>query len=238
MSDLTQKQTEVLLCIADMMKRNGGPPTRKEIAHQLGFSSANAAQQHLKALERKGYLHLLNGKSRGITIRPMGQRIIAEHFGEDALLGSGATLHDSTGIPVIGRVAAGQPILSDAHIDTYYQISSDIFHPPADYLLRVEGDSMKDCGILNGDLLAVRANTTQQTPRNGQIVVARVDEAVTVKRFQHENPTDPIVRLLPENSDPLYQPIKVDVREQALQIEGFGVGVIRNQPESHFGGGW
>lgn len=225
MSVLTKKQTNVLLCIAQAMRQNGGPPTRKEIAEKLGFSSANAAQQHLKALERKGIISLRDGKSRGIMIAPAGLEIIAEHLGEEAL--GSSPINDSGGLPVVGKVAAGQPILSEAHIEDHYHIDPNIFNPAADYLLRVEGDSMKDCGILDGDLLAVKANPDQQPPENRQIVVARVDnEGVTVKRFYREA-ADSIVSLLPENPD--FAPISVDLNQQSLNIEGFGVGVIRSE---------
>ncbi len=225
MSVLTEKQTNVLLCIAQAMRQNGGPPTRKEIAEKLGFSSANAAQQHLKALERKEILSLRDGKSRGIMMLPKGLKIIADHLGEGAL--GNTVINDSHGLPVVGKVAAGQPILSEAHIENHYHIDPHIFIPAADYLLRVEGNSMKDCGILDGDLLAVKANPEQQQPSNRQIVVARVDnEGVTVKRFYRESMDNPMVILLPENAD--FTPILVDLNQQSLHIEGFGVGVIRS----------
>jgi len=226
MSVLTDKQTEVLLCIAEAMKQNGGPPTRKEIADKLGFSSANAAQQHLKALERKKIISLRDGKSRGIIILPEGLKIVVEHLGDGAL--GNTAINESGGLPVVGKVAAGQPILSEEHIEDYYQIDANIFHPAADYLLRVEGDSMKECGILDGDLLAVQENPSRQEPTNRQIVVARVDnEGVTVKRFYRKSKGDPIIRLLPENE--ALEPIQVDLSTQSLEIEGFGVGVIRSE---------
>ncbi|WJW75113.1 transcriptional repressor LexA [Thiohalobacter sp. IOR34] len=196
MSDLTQRQAEILDLIRDFLSEYGTPPTRVEIAEAFGFRSPNAAEDHLRALERKGYIELMPGSSRGIR------------------------LLEASGIPVVGRVAAGSPILAEEHIEEHYELSPALFHPPADYLLRVRGESMRDIGIMDGDLLAVH-----RTPeaRNGQIVVARLDDEVTVKRFQRRGNK---VRLLPEN--PEFQPIEVDLREQELVIEGLGVGVLRN----------
>ena len=196
MSDLTPRQAEILEMIRESIAEYGSPPTRAEIAEAFGFRSPNAAEDHLRALARKGYIELLPGSSRGIR------------------------LLEDMGIPVIGRVAAGSPILAEEHIEDYYEMSPDVFHPRADYFLRVRGESMRDAGILNGDLLAVHQTAEA---RNGQIVVARLDDEVTVKRFRRRGNR---VQLLPENPD--YEPIEVDLREQPLAIEGLAVGILRN----------
>ncbi|MGD2137023.1 MAG: transcriptional repressor LexA [Gammaproteobacteria bacterium] len=195
---LTARQAEILELIRDHIAEQGCPPTRAEIAATLGFRSANAAEDHLRALERKGFIELLAGASRGI-------RLLGEDYG----------------LPVVGRVAAGAPVLAEEHIEDYCQVEPDTFHPRADYLLRVTGDSMIDIGIHDGDLLAVHRSRHAE---NGQIVVARLDDEVTVKRFRQRGA---IVRLLPENPD--YEPIRIDLREQALVIEGLGVGVLRRE---------
>jgi len=176
------------------------PPTRAEIARQLGFKSANAAEEHLRALQRKGVLELLPGASRGIQLKD--------------------SLRDQMGLPLIGRVAAGSPILAQEHIEARYKIDPQLFNPKPHYLLRVHGMSMKDAGILDGDLVAVH-----RTPevRSRQIIVARLDDEVTVKRYR-QNGT--LVSLLPENDE--FEPIEVDLREQELVIEGVVVGVIRD----------
>ncbi|GAA4894700.1 transcriptional repressor LexA [Ferrimonas pelagia] len=185
------------------MQDTGMPPTRAEIARQLGFRSANAAEEHLKALARKGYIEIVPGTSRGIRI------LYSEPEPEQL------------GLPLIGRVAAGEPILAQEHVESHYQMDANLFRPAADYLLRVRGDSMKEIGILDGDLLAV--HQTQQA-RNGQVVVARVGEdEVTVKRFQQQGN---VVYLHAENEE--YEPIVVDLADTALAIEGLAVGVVRN----------
>jgi repressor LexA len=196
MDILTSRQRQILDLIREFMQETGMPPTRAEIADALGFRSPNAAEEHLRALARKGAIELLPGASRGI-------RLIEEN-----------------GIPVVGRVAAGSPILAEQHIEDRYQLDPGLFHPRADYLLRVRGMSMRDAGILDGDLLAVH-----RTPEasSGQIVVARLEDEVTVKRFRRRGNR---VLLLPENPD--YSPIEVDLRHQALTIEGQGVGILRN----------
>ena len=183
------------------MDSNGYPPTRAEIAQELGFKSPNAAEEHLKALARKGAIEMTPGASRGIRIPGF------EPANED------------NGLPVIGRVAAGAPILAQQHVEESCQINPSFFQPQADYLLRVHGMSMKDIGIFDGDLLAV--HTTREA-RNGQIVVARIDDEVTVKRFKREGSK---VWLLAENSE--FAPIEVDLEQQELVIEGLSVGVIR-----------
>jgi repressor LexA len=196
MRDLTPRQQEILQLIRERIETTGMPPTRAELASQLGFRSANAAVEHLKVLARKGMLELVPGASRGIR------------------------LIDSGGLPVVGRVAAGSPILAQEHIEGHYQINAALFKPRADYLLKVRGLSMKNAGILDGDLLAVHRSAEART---GQVVVARLDDEVTVKRFRKRGHT---VELLPENPD--FVPIVVDLRRQELIIEGIGVGVIRN----------
>ena len=176
------------------------PPTRAEIAAELGFKSANAAEEHLRALQRKGVLDLLPGAARGIQLKD--------------------SLRDQMGLPLVGRVAAGSPILAEEHIETHYKIDPQLFKPKPHYLLRVQGMSMKNAGILDGDLVAVH-----RTPevRSRQIIVARVNDEVTVKRYR-QNGT--IVTLLPENDD--FEPIEIDLKEQELIIEGVVVGVIRD----------
>ena len=173
------------------------PPTRTEIADALGFRSANAAKDHLEALARKGAIVLAANTSRGI-------RILEE---------------TEAGLPVVGRVAAGEPILAQEHIDAHYRIDPALFSPRADYLLQVKGMSMREAGILDGDLLAVQRSATAE---NGQIVVARLDDEVTVKRFERKGD---YVRLLPANPD--FDPILIDLRHTLLVIEGIGVGVLR-----------
>ncbi|WP_429046178.1 transcriptional repressor LexA [Aeromonas hydrophila] len=203
MKPLTPRQAEVLELIKANMNETGMPPTRAEIAQKLGFKSANAAEEHLKALAKKGVIEIMPGTSRGIRL----------------LLEEGEPLEES-GLPLIGKVAAGEPILAQEHIESHYQVDPALFHPRADFLLRVQGMSMKNIGILDGDLLAV--HKTQEV-RNGQVVVARLDEDVTVKRFQRKGSQ---VWLLPENEE--LSPIEVDLSCQQLTIEGLAVGVIRN----------
>ena len=176
------------------------PPTRADIANELGFKSANAAEEHLRALQKKGVLDLIPGASRGIQLKD--------------------SLREQMGLPLVGRVAAGSPILAQEHIETHYKIDPTLFNPKPHYLLRVNGMSMKDAGILDGDLVAVH-----RTPevRSRQIVVARIDDEVTVKRYRQEGT---VVWLLPENED--FEPIRVDLAEQEMVIEGVVVGVIRD----------
>lgn len=197
MTKLTPRQTEILNFLRQFMAERGSPPTRAEIAEAMGFRSANAAEEHLRALARKGVIELFPGMSRGIRLKI-----------------------EDKGLPLVGRVAAGSPILAEAHIEDHYQMDAQMFYPRADYLLRVQGMSMRDIGILDGDLLAVHQTAEAL---NGQIVVARVDDEVTVKRFRRQGYR---VQLLPENPD--YEPIKIDLRHQSLNIEGLGVGILRN----------
>ncbi|MGJ8679805.1 transcriptional repressor LexA [Paraglaciecola sp.] len=203
MRPLTARQEEVLQLIKNTMLDTGMPPTRAEIARELGFKSANAAEEHLKALARKGVIEILPGTSRGIRLNtPL----------EDQL--------EDLGLPLIGQVAAGEPILAQEHVEGHYKVDPNLFKPSADFLLRVNGMSMKDIGILDGDLLAVHRTTDVH---NGQVVVARVDEDVTVKRLEKKGRE---VLLHAENED--FSPIKVDLASQPFNIEGIAVGVIRN----------
>jgi len=201
MGVLTPRQEEILRWVREFLGRTGFPPTRAEIARGLGFRSANAAEQHLKALARKGAVALLPGASRGIRLVEREAR-------------------RPGGIPMVGRVAAGSPILAEENIEEYCRIDPGLFRPRADYLLRVMGESMRDAGILDGDLLAVHR---APEARNGQVVVARLGDEVTVKRFQRRGRE---IRLLPENSD--FVPIVVRPDRAELVIEGIGVGVVRN----------
>ncbi|MFP5408198.1 MAG: transcriptional repressor LexA [Gammaproteobacteria bacterium] len=196
MRDLTPRQEEILNLIREWIETTGVPPTRVEIAQRFGFSSPNAAEQHLKVLAKKGVLDLVPGTSRGIRLKGGG------------------------GLPLVGRVAAGSPILAQENIERHYQLDAAMFSPRADYLLKVHGMSMKDAGILDGDLLAVHRSGEAKA---GQVVVARIGDEVTVKRFQQRGHT---VRLLPEN--PEFEPIVVDLKRQELVIEGIAVGVIRS----------
>lgn len=196
MKDLTPRQEEILNLIREWIETTGVPPTRVEIAQRFGFSSPNAAEAHLKVLAKKGVLDLVPGTSRGIRLKGGG------------------------GLPLVGRVAAGSPILAQENIERHYQLDAAMFSPRADYLLKVHGMSMKDAGILDGDLLAVHRSGEAKA---GQVVVARLGDEVTVKRFQQRGHT---VRLLPEN--PEFEPIVVDLKRQELVIEGIAVGVIRS----------
>lgn len=202
MRPLTTRQSQIFDLIKEKIADTGMPPTRAEIADFFGFKSANAAEEHLKALAKKGYIEILAGTSRGIRL--------AEQFQE----------HEDEGLPLVGRVAAGEPILAQEHVEDHYKIDGSLFHPAADYLLRVNGESMKDIGILDGDLLAVHQTTDVH---NGQVIVARVEDDVTVKRFKREGN---VVYLHAENED--FSPIKVDLASQHFNVEGLAVGVIRN----------
>ena len=205
MNELTPRQSQILELIQDFISETGMPPTRAEIARELGFKSPNAAEEHLRALQRKGVIDLIPGTSRGIQLKD--------------------SLRDQIGLPLVGRVAAGHPILAEQNIEAHYRVDPAFFRPKPHYLLRVHGMSMKDIGILDGDLVAVH-----RTPdvRSRQVVVARVEDEVTVKRYRQEGST---VWLLPENED--FEPIEVDLREQSLVIEGVVVGVIRDGVQVH-----
>ena len=195
MLKLTTRQQEILDFIKNSLEVLGAPPTRAEIAQAFGFASHNAAEEHLKALAKKGIIILEPGSARGIR------------------------LVEQLGLPLIGSVAAGSPILAVENVQARYALDANLFKPRADFLLRVRGLSMINAGIFDGDLLAVHRNTEA---RNGQIVVARLDEDVTVKRFRQ---TGAVVELIAENPD--FEPIVVDTREQPLAIEGIAVGLIR-----------
>ena len=197
MEKLTPRQQQVLDIVRQHIDQTGYPPTRADIARELGFKSANAAEEHLKALARKGAIEMIAGASRGIR------------------------LPDTAGIPIIGRVAAGNPVLAEQNIEDYCDLPADFFKPRADYFLTVRGDSMIDIGICDGDLLAVHSTPVAN---NGDVIVARIEDEVTVKRF-HKTSQKHLIELLPENAD--FEPIKVDLREQAFTIEGLSVGVLR-----------
>jgi len=194
---LTARQAEVLDLVRRYIDETGFPPTRADIARELGFRSANAAEEHLRALARKGAIEMVAATSRGIR------------------------LPESRGIPIVGHVAAGYPVLAEENIDDYCDVPPNLFSPAADYLLRVRGMSMKDAGILDGDLLAVHKTSEA---RNGQVVVARIDDELTVKRLRRGKSRYQL-QLLPENAD--FTPIEVDLREQQCTIEGVSVGIIR-----------
>jgi len=193
---LTARQQQVMDVIKSNIEATGMPPTRADIARELGFKSANAAEEHLKALAKKGVIELVAGASRGIR------------------------LTEQLGLPIIGRVAAGAPLLAQEHIEDYCDLSASFFAPPAHYLLQVCGDSMINVGIFDGDLLAVHSTTDV---KEGQIAVVRIEDEVTVKRWKRVSATR--VDLLAENDD--YAPIEVDLSEQDVFVEGISVGVIR-----------
>ena len=201
MHKLTPRQEQILEYIKDYLQETGFPPTRSEIAQEMGFKSPNAAEEHLRALARKGAIEMISGTSRGIRL-PISEQL---------------------GLPIIGQVAAGSPILAEESIANYCDIPPDMFSPKADYLLTVKGTSMVDVGIYEDDLLVVHKT---DKANNGDIVVARIDDEVTVKRLETTRSKYKI-NLLPENPD--YSPIEVDLRNQDFAIEGISVGVIRLQ---------
>ena len=198
MSKLTARQEQVLHVIREHIDATGYPPTRAEIARTLGFRSANAAEEHLKALARKGAIEIISGASRGIRL-----------------------VQEQPGLPLIGRVAAGNPILAEEHVESYCEVDPSLFHPRADFLLRVQGDSMINAAICDGDLLAVHSTPVAS---NGAIVVARIGDEVTVKRLQKLRGGRHL-RLIPEND--AMEPFDIDLKEQDFAIEGLSVGVIR-----------
>jgi len=197
MRELTPRQAEILQLIRDTIAETGFPPTRAEIARMLDFASPNAAEEHLRALERKGVIEILDGTARGLRLK------------------------EAAGLPLVGRVAAGSPILAEEHVIGRYAVDPHLFRPRADYLLKVRGMSMRDAGILDGDILVVHKT---EEARSGQVVVARLHDEVTVKRLRRRGAT---VELLAEN--PEFKPIVVDTRETLFAIEGLAVGVIRNR---------
>lgn len=216
---LTARQQQILDLVQSAIERTGAPPTRAEIAAELGFRSANAAEEHLQALARKGVIELVGGTSRGIRLHSDTLRALNEARGKQFSLPL-PSLAQLT-LPLIGRVAAGSPILAQEHIDQTFVVEASMFPRKPDYLLRVRGMSMRDAGILDGDLLAVQRTTEA---KNGQIVVARLGDEVTVKRLRR---TQQAIELLPENPD--YQPIVVPTEgETDFQLEGIAVGLIRN----------
>jgi repressor LexA len=201
MKPLTNRQREILAFIEKALAREGFPPTIAEIAEAFGLRSTNSIRGHLQALARKGVIELVPSASRGIRLlKPQAE----------------------TGLPLIGRVAAGRPILAEEHIERYCQLGPELFHHRADYLLRVEGMSMRDAGILDGDLLVV-----QQTPQaqNDQVVVARIGDEATVKRLRVSGSK---AYLDPANPD--FSTLEIDLERESLAIEGVVVGVIRTEP--------
>jgi len=212
MQKLTPRQEQILNLIRDAIQNTGFPPTRAEIATELGFRSANAAEEHLQALARKKMIELTPGTSRGIRLC---NQIPARQEEQFNLAHAAA---NQLYLPLVGRVAAGSPILSEEHIEASYNVDPALFSAQPDYLLKVRGMSMRDVGILEGDLLAVK-RTSQAT--NGQIVVARLGDDVTVKRFKK---TGSLIELFPENPD--FKVIRVDTEDFA--IEGLAVGLLRS----------
>ena len=213
MEALTERQAEILRLVRELTEVTGYPPTRAEIAERMGFRSVNAAEQHLRALEKKGAIEISSGASRGIRVRDTR---------------SGGRTARLLELPVVGRVAAGAPILAEENLQGHYQVDPNLFTPRADYLLRVRGQSMKDAGILDGDFLAVQRSAEA---RSGQIVVARLagrsGDEVTVKRLKRRGGQ---ILLVAENPD--FAPIVVDPKETPFAIEGIAVGLVRN------GKGW
>jgi repressor LexA len=214
MRDLTARQQEILELIQNHIAETGFPPTRAEIARTLGFRSPNAAEEHLKALARKGVIELTSGASRGIRLKLLS----VTRAGEDDI-DLPSAIQVALTLPLIGRVAAGSPILAQEHIEASYALDPNLFSEKPDYLLKVRGLSMRDAGILDGDLLAVKRS---QEARSGQIVVARVGQDVTVKRLRRRGNS---IELLPENPD--FEPIIVDARDEDFAFEGIAVGLVR-----------
>lgn len=214
---LTARQAQILELIQRAIFRTGAPPTRVEIATELGFRSPNAAEEHLKALAKKGVIELVSGTSRGIRLRSDALHALNESLARPfpKALRSLAQL----ALPLVGRVAAGSPILAQEHIDRTYSLERSLFQQEPDYLLTVRGMSMRDVGIMDGDLLAVKQT---KEAKNGQIVVARLGDEVTVKRFHRHSHR---IELLPENPD--FKPIVV-LPGEPFEIEGLAVGLIRS----------
>jgi repressor LexA len=239
MRELTPRQLEILGLIRRHLATTGFPPTRAEIAAELGFRSANAAEEHLKALARKGVIELTSGASRGIRLVLPSPGAPAS--GQQANRAANDRRNRATGmldsalhavqaaltLPLIGRVSAGSPILAEQHVEASYAIDPDLFSARPDYLLKVRGLSMRDAGILDGDLLAVKQASEA---RNGQIVVARIGNDVTVKRFRRQAGNGGMIELLPENPD--FQPIVVDAHSEDFALEGIGIGLIRKPASS------
>jgi repressor LexA len=215
---LTDRQQQILDLVQSAIERTGAPPTRAEIAAELGFKSANAAEEHLQALARKGVIELVGGTSRGIRLKSDTLRALNESRGKQFTLPLPSLAQLS--LPLIGRVAAGSPILAQEHVDQTYLVEASMFPRRPDYLLKVRGMSMRDAGIMDGDLLAVQKASDA---KNGQIVVARLGDEVTVKRFRRSRG---VIELIPENPD--FQTIVVQPGEEDFELEGLAVGLIRN----------
>ena len=215
---LTARQQQILDLVQSAIERTGAPPTRAEIAAELGFRSANAAEEHLQALARKGVIELVGGTSRGIRLRSDTLRALNEARGKQYSLPL-PSLSQLT-LPLVGRVAAGTPILAQEHVEQTYLVEASLFPRRPDYLLKVKGMSMRDAGIIDGDLLAVQKS---REAKNGQIVVARIGDEVTVKRFRRTRTT---IELLPEN--PEFQPIVIPFGDVDFELEGIAVGLLRN----------
>jgi repressor LexA len=215
---LTERQQQILDLVQSAIERTGAPPTRAEIAAELGFRSANAAEEHLQALARKGVIELVGGTSRGIRLKADTLRALNEARGKQFSLPLPSL--SQLNLPLVGRVAAGSPILAQEHIDQTYLMEASLFARRPDYLLKVRGMSMRDAGIMDGDLLAVQRS---KEAKNGQVVVARLGDEVTVKRFRR---TRAGVELIPDNPD--YQTILVMPEEPGFELEGIAVGLIRN----------
>ena len=214
---LTARQQQILDLIQNAIARTGAPPTRAEIATELGFKSANAAEEHLQALARKGVIELVSGTSRGIRLR--GEAIRSLNAARGTQYNLPIPGLSQLVLPLVGRVAAGSPILAQEHVEQSYCVEESLFQHKPDYLLKVRGMSMRDVGIMDGDLLAVKAC---HEARNGQIIVARLGDDVTVKRLRR---TAQGVELLPENPD---YPVIVVHPSEPFAIEGLAVGLIRN----------
>lgn len=216
MLKLTARQQQILDLIRSAIENTGFPPTRAEIATELGFRSANAAEEHLQALARKGAIEISPGTSRGIRLRDMER---SERRPDTQMMLPHPALMQLS-LPLVGRVAAGSPILAQEHIEATYQVDPALFSDKPDYLLKVRGMSMRDAGILDGDLLAVKK---VESARNGQIIVARLGDDVTVKRYRKSGAT---IELLPENPD--FEPIRVSPAHGDFALEGLAVGLVRS----------
>jgi repressor LexA len=219
---LTPRQQQILELVQSAIERTGAPPTRAEIAAELGFRSANAAEEHLQALARKGVIELVGGTSRGIRLRAQTLRAMAQArlapFGQQYMLPLPGIAQLT--LPLVGRVAAGHPILAQEHVEQSFVVEAGLFARKPDYLLKVKGMSMRDAGIIDGDLLAVQQ---AKDAKNGQIVVARLGDEVTVKRLRR---TKAGIELIPEN--PEFQTLLVTPERTDFELEGIAVGLIRN----------
>jgi repressor LexA len=222
MIKLTARQEQILNLIKDAIENTGFPPTRAEIANELGFRSANAAEEHLQALARKGAIEISPGTSRGIRLLDMGLSGSLDRASDRFHAKQMALPHASLmqlSLPLVGRVAAGSPILAQEHVEATYNVDSTLFSAKPDYLLKVRGMSMRDAGIFDGDLLAVKKT---DSARNGQIIVARLGDDVTVKRYRKSGA---LIELLPENPD--FEPIRVEAERDDFALEGLAVGLLR-----------